>query len=111
MLLKSVRQLKRKGQALTEYALLLAGVFVVCAVAVALLGEKARDVIGVSAAVLPSAHATDNLPVQGGTIMPLTKTADGTAITLDATKLANGQDRMADTFGDGQAANLIKEVE
>lgn len=98
---------RRKGQALVEYAMLLAGVSLVCVVAVAVLGHKTADIIAVMAAVLPGAHADDNKPIDTATIIPLNKT--GAFITLDATTLVNtaGTDRMAPLFGPGGAAILV----
>src|SRR5438045_2125194 len=87
---------KRKGQALVEYALLLAGIALVCVVAVAVLGAKTADVVSVMAAVLPGAHADDNKPMSNPTVIPLNK--DGGTITLATGSLVDpaGLDRMAD---------------
>jgi len=111
MLLRSTRQAKRRGQALTEYALLLAGIFVICAVAVALLGDKVRDSIGVAAAILPSAHADDNLPIKGGELIPMKDDGTGT-IVLDSAGLVGTTkdplDRMAPALGSNGGAALVK---
>src|SRR5436190_22175067 len=107
MLVRSARPLKRKGQALVEYALLLAGIALVCVVAVAVLGEKTAEVIGVVAAVLPGAHADDNKPIKVGSIIPFDK-AGGT-LTLDAGNLVNGAgvDRMEGLLGAGGGELLV----
>lgn len=99
---------RRKGQALVEYSLLLAGVALVCLVAVSLLGQKTADVIAVMAAVLPGAQANDNKPIQEiGSLIPLDKS--GTTIKLDVTGLVSsgGTDRMIDLLGPGGGALLV----
>src|SRR5436190_11694453 len=98
---------RRKGQALVEYSLLLAGIALVCVVAVSMLGHKTADMIAVMAAVLPGAHADDNKPIDTAEIIPLNRS--GTAITLDVTRLVNtaGTDRMAPLFGPGGSAILV----
>lgn len=107
MLAKTFRAAKRKGQALVEYALLLAGIALVCVVAVAVLGEKTAEVIGVVAAVLPGAHADDNKPIKVGSIIPFDKT--GGTLTLDAANLVNeaGVDRMQGLLGAGGGELLV----
>src|SRR5258705_8181065 len=95
----SQRSNKRTGQALVEYALLLAGIALVCVVAVAMLGRKTADMIGVMAAVLPGAHAEDNKPIQNGDIIPLD--TSGPTIKLKVADLvsAGGTDRMIKLLG------------
>jgi len=105
MLAKPFRILKRKGQALVEYALLLAGIALVCVVAVAVLGHKTADVIGVMAAVMPGAHTDDNFPISTATILPFT-VSSGT-IVLDTSNMGNGSDQMQSIFGTGGAAKLV----
>ena len=53
----------KKGQGLVEYGLIIAGVALICAAAVSLMGHKTSDLIGAVATVLPGAHADDNGPV------------------------------------------------
>ncbi len=43
----------RKGQGLVEYALIIAGVALISAVAISLFGHKVSDMIGAVATVLP----------------------------------------------------------
>lgn len=109
MVLKSMRCPKRKGQALVEYALLLAGIALVSVVAIAVLGDKVRDVTGIMAAIIPSAHADDNKPIQGGEVIPLN--ASGSTITLNSGELVNsgGVDRMESVLGAGGGATLIQD--
>lgn len=98
---------KRKGQALVEYALLLAGIALVCVVAVAVLGHKTADVLGVMAAVLPGAHTEDNKPISTKTILPFD--ASGSTITLAASSLVDpaGIDRMQGLLGAGGGELLV----
>jgi hypothetical protein len=106
MLVRSARHLRRRGQALVEYALLLAGIALVCVVAVAVLGHKTADVIGVMASVMPGAHTEDNNPISTATILPFT-TNNG-VIVLDTSNMGNGTDQMQSIFGAGGAAKLVQ---
>jgi hypothetical protein len=105
MLVKKSGQVRRKGQALVEYALLLAGIALVCTVAVAVLGKKTADVIGVMAAVMPGTQSTDNVPINTLPILSV-KPVNGT-LMLDTSNLGNGSDQMAAIFGSGGAAKLV----
>jgi len=76
----------------------------VCVVAVAVLGHKTADVIGVMAAVMP-ATADHNFPISTATILPFTNS--GGTIVLDTTNMGNGTDQMQSIFGNGGAAKLV----
>lgn len=67
----------RKGAALVEYALLLAGVALVALAAVSIFGHKTSDMIAATASVLPGAHAGDNGSIQSGKLIETTESADG----------------------------------
>lgn len=74
----------RKGAALVEYALLVAGVALIGAASVSVFGHKTNDLIGTVAAVLPGAHTDDNAPMASGHIIETASTgAAGTPIALD----------------------------
>jgi hypothetical protein len=73
----------RKGQGLVEYALLIAGVALICAAAVAVFGHKTSDMIAAVASVLPGAHGDDNGPIDSGKIIETTPAAAGDGIELD----------------------------
>ena len=74
----------RKGQALVEYALLIAGVALIAAAAVSLFGHKTSDMIAATAAVLPGAHEDDNGPILSGHLIETTAgTTNGPPIQLD----------------------------
>jgi Flp pilus assembly pilin Flp len=97
----------KKGQGLVEYALIIAGVALIAAVAVAIFGHKVSDMIGATAAVLPGAHADDNAPIVSGKIIETTPNADGN-IALDVdTIVANANTpRLGDNIlGAGAAAD------
>lgn len=103
----SDRKQVRKGQSLVEYALLITGVALTSVVAVALLGHKASDVVGVMASVLPSAHADDNKPIQSGQLIPID--GSGSTISLDTAGLVSsgGVDRMSSVLGPGGGESLV----
>jgi len=64
MLRKSIRN--RKGQALVEYALIIAGVALIGIVGITMFGHKVADLIGTVAYILPGAHTDDNNPIVAG---------------------------------------------
>jgi Flp pilus assembly pilin Flp len=72
---------KRKGAALVEYAMLIAGVALISAAALSVFGHKTSDLIGAVAAVLPGAHADDNGPVTSGKLIETT--TDGTTGAIE----------------------------
>lgn len=104
----------RKGAALVEYALLVAGVALIGAASVSVFGHKTNDLIGTVAAVLPGAHLDDNAPIGSGHIIETAPNAAG-AIALDgAGILANqGTNRIGGNTGLEAAAadsTLVVEV-
>lgn len=59
----------KKGAALVEYSLLVAGVALIGAAAVSVFGHKTSDLMAAMAAVLPGAHADDNGPIVSGKLI------------------------------------------
>lgn len=100
----------RKGAALVEYALLVAGVALIGAASVSVFGHKTNDMIGTVAAVLPGAHTADNNPLQSGSIIETGVNAGG-AIALDPAAIiaANGTSRLNANTGlsDGVADSTL----
>ncbi len=79
---------RRRGAAMIEYALLIAGVTLVSAAAVSLFGHQTNDLISGVAAVLPGAHADDNAPIVSGKLIETgISDHDGDAGTPDAISL------------------------
>ncbi len=93
-----VRLLKsKKGAALVEYGLLIAGVALVSAAAVSIFGHKTNDLISGIASVLPGAHADDNAPINSGRLLETEATVDSDGdgiaeIRLDTAGIANASD-------------------
>ena len=116
MLKKLIRN--RKGQGLVEYALIIAGVTLICAVGIAVFGHKVSDMIAAVAVILPGAHTDDNGPIVSGKIIETTAGAAGTPITLDANAIEGdaGQSRLfGNTMGynspaAGQPDSLVSEA-
>lgn len=110
----------KKGQGLVEYGLIIAGVALVCAAAIAIFGHKTSDLVAATAAVLPGAHADDNGPIVSAKLI---ETAADTAGNLnlnmgDGTTtgiLANSDTpRLGNNFGLDSAVNfggLVVEAE
>jgi pilus assembly protein Flp/PilA len=59
----------RRGAALAEYALLVAGVSIVSAAALSVFGHKVSDLVALSATVIPGAHTDDNAPLTSGKLI------------------------------------------
>jgi Flp pilus assembly pilin Flp len=90
---------RRKGAALVEYALLLAGVALVALAAVAIFGHKTSDMIAATATVLPGAHADDNSPIVSGKLVETAPNADGN-IALDVATILVNSDGTKSRLGD-----------
>lgn len=91
----------RKGAALVEYGLLIAGVALVTVAAVAIFGHKANDMVAATASVLPGAHERDNGPILSGRIVETTdaSTGDPIAIDIEAIQDGTGESRLTNNLG------------
>jgi len=107
---KSTLKRNRKGQALVEYALIVAGVALIAAVSVSVFGHKVNDLLAATATILPGAHADDNAPIQSGKIIETTQDGNGDLVVNAATIATNsntgrldanvlGADGTTDGFG------------
>jgi len=89
----------KKGAALVEYSLLVAGVALIGAAAVSVFGHKTSDLMAAMAAVLPGAHADDNGPIVSGKLIETLSAEDG-PIALDfATIAAATGERLGTNLG------------
>lgn len=82
----------KKGAALVEYGMIIAGVALIAAGAVSIFGTKTSDLVASIATVLPGAHKTDNAPIVSGKLI---ETTDGTGtdpISLDINRIQNNSD-------------------
>ena len=77
----------RKGQGLVEYALIIAGVTLLCAVGITMFGHKVAGMIDMVAVVLPGAHDDCNGPIANGQLIETTKDANGNLV-VDTTTIA-----------------------
>ena len=121
-MLKLMRRIRKnkKGAALVEYALIVAGVALIGAVAVSLFGHKVSDMLATAAAVLPGAHADDNAPIVSGKTIETSPNAQGTdqggnsqtgiGLDVNAITQSNGKARLANGVGgDGSVESLVLE--
>ena len=98
MLKKSKKLVRRrKGQGLVEYALLIAGVALVCAVGVTMFGHKTAQLLDSVATVLPGAHPDDNAPIFQGQLIETTNNGNG--IQLDLNTIKTNSDGTVDRLG------------
>ena len=112
MLRKLIRN--RKGQGLVEYALIIAGVALICAAAIAVFGHKVNDMIAGTAGVLPGAHADDNAPIVSGKIIETAQNADGEiALDIDTIVTNSNTSRLGNRMGTGDTSisTLVVEAE
>jgi Flp pilus assembly pilin Flp len=103
----------QKGAAMVEYSMLVAGVALISAAGVSVLGHKTNDMISTVAALLPGAHADDNGPIASGKFIETTAAADGGApIGVDAAGIATavGEERLAANLGIATLETLVVEV-
>ena len=110
----------KKGQGLVEYGLIIAGVALVCAAAIAIFGHKTSDLVAATAAVLPGAHADDNGPIVSAKLIETAADTDGN-LTLNmgdgsTTGIVGNSDtpRLGNNFGLDSALNfggLVVEAE
>jgi Flp pilus assembly pilin Flp len=102
----------KKGSALVEYGLLIAGVALVSAAAVSVFGHKTNDLIAATATMLPGAHDDDNGAIISGKLVETERDTSG-KITLDGNAFADptrllGNNIFGATFnGTGTDGNLM----
>ena len=100
-MLRTLMNKKKRGAALVEYGLLIAGVALIGAAAVSVFGHKTSDLLAAVATILPGAHQDDNGPMVSGKLIETTPgTAAGAPIALDAAGIAalGGQPRLGDNL-------------
>ncbi len=89
----------KKGSALVEYGLLIAGVALVSAAAVSVFGHKTNDLVSATAAILPGAHDDDNGPIVSAKLIETTRdAANGNAIILDPAAAATTTPRLGNNL-------------
>ena len=98
MKLLNKAQTRRRGAALVEYGLIIAGVALVSAAAISIFGKKTSDMIGAAAAVLPGANAQDNGTIRSGRLIETTDGSQG-AIEIDTADIATGGNRLGENLG------------
>lgn len=89
---KKIQKNRRKGAALVEYGLLIAGVALVSAAAVSIFGHKTNDLIAAVATILPGAHEEDNGSIVSGRIIETTAAGTTDPISLDTAAILAGND-------------------
>ncbi len=91
----------RKGAAMVEYALLVAGIAIVAVVAVSVLGHKTADLLGTAAAVIPGVNTDDNDSIQSGQLIETKLDQAGGSITLDIGQIVTNSEteRLGNNMG------------
>lgn len=88
----------KKGSALVEYGLLIAGVALVSAAAVSVFGHKTNDLISATATILPGAHDDDNGAIISGKLIETTKDANNNIILDPAAAAAVDTPRLGNNI-------------
>jgi pilus assembly protein Flp/PilA len=106
MLKKLIRN--RKGQGLVEYALIVAGVTLICAVGVSVFGHKVAGLIDTVAVILPGAHADCNNPIADSQLIETTTSTDG-AMVIDTAAIAtaSGTNRLYNNLGSTDEGEVL----
>lgn len=96
----------RPGQALLEYAIAGAALFLAAAAAAALVGAKVGALLGLSLAAAPGAHPTDNAGLTAGPIIELTEPDVTTPIAPNLDEILNNANtnRLDQNFGNADGA-------
>ena len=86
---------------MVEYGLLVAGVALMSAVGVAILGHKTNDLISTIAVILPGAHEDDNGPLQSAKVVETKFDTTSNRVVLDTTKITGGNNtsRLGNNLG------------
>jgi len=79
---------QKRGAALVEYGLIIAGVALVAVAAISIFGHKTGGIIASTARVLPGAQAEDNGLISVGQVVNTKADADGN-VSVDTTNLSN----------------------
>ena len=89
---------KRKGSVFIEYALLIGAVTLIAVLAFSILGHKTNDIVATGAALLPGAHADDDVTFTSGELVEFTHT-NGDA-RVDTTNIGGpNSNRLGDNIG------------
>ena len=100
----------KRGAAMVEYALLVAGIAVVAVSDVSILGHKTSDLIGTAAAVIPGVNPDDNDEITSGRLIETAPNDDG-ALALDVNDIISksGSERLGNNMGftPGELPNLV----
>lgn len=82
---------KKKGQGFVEYALLVAGVALVGAIGVTILGEKTNEILAGVAATLPGVNGVNNAPIVAGALLEYDTNGNGDLV-LDFQQISLNND-------------------
>lgn len=110
---KNQKTRRQRGTVMVEYGLLLAGILVVGAAAVSILGHKTNDLIATAATILPGAHEDDNAPIASGKIIETGPVGPDGSLAIDADAILDATEtsRLGTNTGIGDdIEDLVVEV-
>lgn len=105
MLKKLIRN--RKGQGLVEYALIIAGVTLVCAVGISVFGHKLAGMLDTVVAIMPGAHAGCNAPIEAGALIEFTQEDGHVVLDTDAIAAASGTERLSQNLWGTDTGDML----
>ncbi len=91
---------KKRGAALVEYGLLIAGVALVSAAAISVFGQKVGAITGAAASALPG-NSPDNIGTFDPGQVVLTKKGENGTIQIDWDNVGTDQNSLDTLLGDG----------
>ena len=98
---------RRKGQALVEYAVIIAGVMLISLVGISLFGHKVAGMINMATVILPGVHASGNNPIQTGRLVEFSPSEGDGRISLAADQIEGnfGKQRFSMNIWGGAAGD------
>ena len=101
----------KKGAAMVEYALLVAGIAVVAVAAVSVLGHKTSDLLGTAAAIIPGVNEDDNQSISSGELIETNTVGPNGSLAVDVETIVGNADtqRLGNNIGyaDGALPDLV----
>ena len=103
---------KKKGQGFVEYALLVAGVALVGAIGVTILGEKTNEILSGVAVTLPGVNSVNNAPIVAGALLEYDANGNGDLV-IDFEQISLNNDgtnpRLTNNINDFDNASDLEE--
>ena len=97
MLYRLIRD--KKGQGFVEYALLVAGIALVGAIGVTIIGQKSGELLDAMATVIPASTPQTNNDIQSGALIEYTTNEDPMTLELNLIRDRGNTSRLSNNLG------------